>query len=102
MVKRSLSQSACPGAREKSQTRASDTSQLLLSEGPSLQVWLRQGASRDSKTGETKTKEEPSEMQEVILSPVTGPHEKTDPGKMSPKCDELGIDDSLHSRVLQE
>ena len=102
VVKRSLSQSACPGAREKSQTRASDTSQLLLSEGPSLQVWLRQGASRDSKTGETKTKEEPSEMQEVILSPVTDPHEKTDPGKMSPKCDELGIDDSLHSRVLQE
>uniref|UniRef100_A0A8C9DYW1 KRAB domain-containing protein n=1 Tax=Phocoena sinus TaxID=42100 RepID=A0A8C9DYW1_PHOSS len=36
VVKRSLSQSACPGAREKSETRESDTSQLLFKCGMSF------------------------------------------------------------------
>lgn len=87
--------------REKNESRESATCQLLLSEGPSLQVWPRQGASRDSRIGETKTQQGPSEMQEGILRPGTDPH-KTSPGKISPNCDELGTDDSLHPGVLQE
>ncbi|XP_032984384.1 zinc finger protein 599 isoform X1 [Rhinolophus ferrumequinum] len=102
LVKRSLSQSVCPGARAKSETTESTTSQLFLSAGPSLQLWLRQGASRNSRTGKTKTQEGPSELQEGISRPVTEPHKKTGTGKMNPKCNELGTDDSVHSRVFQE
>lgn len=39
-------------------------------------------------------------MQEGILSPVPDPDKETSSGKMSPKCDEVGTDDSLHSKVL--
>ncbi|XP_032984385.1 zinc finger protein 599 isoform X2 [Rhinolophus ferrumequinum] len=90
------------GARAKSETTESTTSQLFLSAGPSLQLWLRQGASRNSRTGKTKTQEGPSELQEGISRPVTEPHKKTGTGKMNPKCNELGTDDSVHSRVFQE
>ncbi|XP_070254226.1 zinc finger protein 599 [Myotis yumanensis] len=93
IVKRGLSPSACAGAREKSETT---TSQLLLSEGSSLRGWMRPGASRDSRAGKTKTQEGLSEMQEV-LRPVTDPHKE-----MNPKCNDLGSDNSLRSRVLQE
>lgn len=30
------------------------------------------------------------------------PHKETGPGKMNPKCNDLGSDNNLHSRVLQE
>ncbi|ELK33455.1 Zinc finger protein 599 [Myotis davidii] len=83
IVKRGLSQSACAGAREKSETTPS---QLLLSEGSSLRAWMRQGASRESRAGKTKTQEGLSEMQEV-LRPVTDPHKE-----MNPKCNDLGVD----------
>ncbi|XP_045041291.1 zinc finger protein 599 isoform X1 [Desmodus rotundus] len=95
-------ESACPGARAKSETTEPTISQLLLSEGHSLRVWLRQGASRDSRTGKPNTQEGLSEMQEGILRPVTEPNKETIPGKMNPKCNELGTDNSPHSRVLQE
>ena len=90
------------GARANSETTEPTISQLLLSKGPSLQISMTQGASRDSRIGETETQEVPSEIQEGILRPVTDPHKEAGPGNMSPKCNELGTDDSLCSRVLQE
>ncbi|XP_016021562.2 zinc finger protein 599 [Rousettus aegyptiacus] len=90
------------GARTKSETTGPTTSQLLLSKQPSLQVWLEQGASRDSGTRKTKTEVEPSEMQERILKPVADPYKEIGPGKVNHKCNELGIDDNLHAKILQE
>ncbi|XP_058385136.1 zinc finger protein 805-like, partial [Diceros bicornis minor] len=90
------------GARAKSETTEPTISQLLLSKGPSLEVWMTQGASGDSRIGETKTQEMPSEMQEGVLRPVTDRHKESGPGNVSPECNELGTDDNLHSRVLQE
>ncbi|XP_035868600.1 zinc finger protein 599-like [Phyllostomus discolor] len=78
-------ESACPGAKAKSETTELTFSQLLSSEGHSLRVWLRQGSLRDSRTAKLSTQEGLSEMQEGILRPVTEPNRETGPGKMNPK-----------------
>lgn len=41
-------------------------------------------------------------MQEGVLRPVTDLYKETGPGKMNPKCNDLGSDNSLPSKVLQE
>ncbi|XP_037674793.1 zinc finger protein 550 isoform X1 [Choloepus didactylus] len=102
MVKRHVSQSTCPGEREKHQTGEPAPSQLVLSKGAMFQGSLTQESSRISRLGQARGREGLWEMQKRHLKPETDSHEDTLPGKMSCEDDGLGRDDTLLPRVLQE
>ncbi|XP_017527890.3 LOW QUALITY PROTEIN: zinc finger protein 599 [Manis javanica] len=88
-----------PGEKAKPETTELTASQLAFTvpvEGPAPQ-----GASRDSRLGQVRDQENPSEMHEGNLRPGIDTHKKTCPRKLGHKHD-LETVDSLCLTVLQK
>ncbi|XP_039736585.1 zinc finger protein 805-like, partial [Pteropus medius] len=104
MVDRDLSQSTCPGDREKFKTTEPIICEPGLSERASLQEQLTQGAGalEDSQVDQTRDQDGPLELQEGHLKPEIDPQLEKFPRKSSSEHGDLGTADGVCSRIVQE
>ncbi|KAK2490146.1 hypothetical protein MC885_007397, partial [Smutsia gigantea] len=98
-VTRGLSNSTYTGEKAKPETTELTASQLAFT-GP-VEGQAPQGASRDSRLGQVRDQENPSDMHEGNLRPGTDTHKETCPRKLGHKHD-LETDDSLCLTVSQK
>ncbi|XP_008061085.1 zinc finger protein 550 [Carlito syrichta] len=101
-VKRGLSHSTCAGDRAQLQSREPTTCLPVLSERAFLQGSLTPRSLRDSRLGKSRDQDGLLEMQKGQVKLDTDTHKDTHPGKVNLEDEGLGINDSLHSGVLQE